>query len=1119
MCKRILHLNLAFLGSALLLLIVVHTPGFILPTRAAPFNTAAPGDVVINEVAWMGTAASTYDEWIELYNTTEQTIPLTGWHLYAADFGPTLTLEGEIEPLGYYLIERSDDDTVGDISADWVGPFSGGSLDNDGEILYLDDASGGRIDTANVEGGSWPAGDNATKQTMERIDPRGPDTSDNWCTNDGVTHNGEDADGNPINGTPKAPNSCYVSSEPAPQLNLVKTGPAAVAPRTLFTYHIAFSNTGTLTATNVVLTDTLPTGLATVAQTSPYSFTAAGQTLRWDVGELPTATLGQIALVVSQTEALAGHVTNHVTATADVGQGATSAWTTDIVPDVRLYALQPGNYGDGGEAAALINLSADAVPLNGWCLGDRVSFGTRACFPAGAEIAPREILWLAEDNAGFTSVWGFEAHWAVTQSTTLLEGHWPGFTDDGKTVYVLDDRDNVVDTLAYGKGSTDVGWTGASVPHPYAGYNDKAQVLYRKLDQATGRPVPDTDSAADWAQDPADPHDGRKVRYPGWDLEALFFPAEIATTHAVTVAVAPDAGLDVVSRTLASARDSILLQGYAFESVALYETLEARLQAGVAVTLLLESKVVGGIADDEKWIVDQIDAHPNGSVYFMGGDVRRYRYQHAKFIVVDGKRALVSTDNFTPRSMPADRLDNGTRGHRGVLFVTEAPGVVARLQALFARDCDLTRLDVARYGEDFAAGLAPPTGYEPLPEPDWTTYTAVFSRPLVATATHFTVMHAPEHSLRDGDALLGLLNRADSGDEILGLQLNEPLTWTWGVGAVGRNPRVQALIEAARRGASVRLLLDAYYDEPQHVNKNTATCVHLNAVAAAEGLTLTCRLANVTGLGVHAKVFLVDLGTEQWVHVGSLNGSETSNKVNREVAVQAASPALHAYLQEVFEYDWVRSHGPMVHRVLLPLVFRDYAPPAAYPLFTEVYINPSNPGGGDETLKEWMELYNPTRETFSLQGWTVGDALSEGDYGDGRYAFPEGAGLSPAQVVIVAACAGDFSAAYGRNPDYEWLGCDDNVPDLTPVGAWEGFGPALGNTQDEVLLHDATGALVDSVAWGGVARADVIPFVDFEAPFPTGGSLERSPAYSDRDDCSRDFRVRYTPQPGEIWAP
>jgi len=43
----------------------------------------SPGDVVINEIAWMGTPCSDYDDWIELYNNSLLPVDLTGWSLKA----------------------------------------------------------------------------------------------------------------------------------------------------------------------------------------------------------------------------------------------------------------------------------------------------------------------------------------------------------------------------------------------------------------------------------------------------------------------------------------------------------------------------------------------------------------------------------------------------------------------------------------------------------------------------------------------------------------------------------------------------------------------------------------------------------------------------------------------------------------------------------------------------------------------------------------------------------------------------------------------------------------------------------------------------------------------------
>jgi len=409
----------------------------------------------------------------------------------------------------------------------------------------------------------------------------------------------------------------------------------------------------------------------------------------------------------------------------------------------------------------------------------------------------------------------------------------------------------------------------------------------------------------------------------------------------------------------------------------------------------------------------------------------------------------------------------------------------------------------------YSNAYAPPGYFTPIPPVDWTTYTVAFSPTLATTASHLTLLHAPEHTLRNRDALIGLLNGTLSGT-IDVMQLSEPVTWTTNAGDVGLNPRIVALIAAAQRGVSVRLLLDANYDDPSNAKNNTATCLYLKSLHLP---TLQCRLANVAGLGIHAKIFLVDDGDGQWVHLGSINGSETSNKANRETAIQFMSPAGYAYMRAVFDHDWELGHAPMIHQLYMPLTMRDYIPPADYPLITEIFINP----GGEDAGKEWVEIYYPGNETVSLAGWSLGDAINIGDYGDGRYIFPEGAQLLPRQVIVVAACATQFATAYGFNPTYEWTNCDPLVPDMVPAGAWNGFGIALGNATDEVLFLDASTALVDSAAWGGEPRVGVIPFpIDVDSTFPSDASLKRYPPSYDHDDCTRDFYASYQPSPGRV---
>ncbi|MGH9866893.1 MAG: lamin tail domain-containing protein [Candidatus Polarisedimenticolia bacterium] len=140
-------------------------------------------DVVIHEIAWMGSTTSLNDEWMELRNNTGGDIDLTGWTLRSADGTPDVTLAGTIPAGGFFLLERTDDGSVPGIDADQIYT---GALGNTGEILELRNALLGIQDSVNA----WHAGNNTTKQTMQRVDPLVDGTlASNWT-------NG------PVNGTP-----------------------------------------------------------------------------------------------------------------------------------------------------------------------------------------------------------------------------------------------------------------------------------------------------------------------------------------------------------------------------------------------------------------------------------------------------------------------------------------------------------------------------------------------------------------------------------------------------------------------------------------------------------------------------------------------------------------------------------------------------------------------------------------------------------------------------------------------------------------------------------------------------------------------------------------------------
>jgi cardiolipin synthase len=571
--------------------------------------------------------------------------------------------------------------------------------------------------------------------------------------------------------------------------------------------------------------------------------------------------------------------------------------------------------GEPDEAVQLWNVSASRVDLSGWQLTDNEA---TAIFPPGAGLDPAQYLWCTKTATDFTREFGFAPDYEYGGNSDPnvpdMTGHAPTLANSGDEVVLKDPAGQVMDALVYEAGQTgQAGWSGPALqPQPHFG--PEGQILYRKLDQATGQPVADTDTAADWAQDPADPVEGRRVRYPGWDLETFWQPASTTETAHLTVAVAPDNALDALIGLIDQATTSLDVVGYTFEHPRLAEAVAERAQHGVAVRVLLEGDPAGGIQDGERWSAQQIEA-AGGQVTFMVGRRRgthaRYAGMHAKYMLMDGRELVVSSENWSPGAFADDDKSDGTFGRRGFLLATDAPTIVARAQAVFDADLDPAHhRDLFRWTASDPEYGAPPPGFVPIPTSNGTFYRVVAPAPLAVTGTlPLELDQAPEHSLRTRDSLLGLLARAGPGDLILTEQLYERLCW----GAADctpqedPNPRLEAYLAAARRGATVRLLLDRRFDDPSDPRSNGAVATTLNAQAAAEGLALEVRLGNPTGNGLHGKLVLVQANGRGWVHVGSLNGSEVSSKANRELALQVQSDAAFDYLRRVFDYDWAIS--------------------------------------------------------------------------------------------------------------------------------------------------------------------------------------------------------------------
>ena len=170
-----------------------------------------PKTVVVNEIGWMGVSAGkSGDEWLELYNNTIEDIDLSGWKIAVSDKIINWDNIDHILPAGsYYLLERTDDDSVFEVEANGIFTLTNG-LKNTGEKIILLDNASSTIDVVDCSQ-KWYAGttDNGYR-SMERLNPNQPGSlTSNWQTSDSVAPKGRPHGGSTMFGSPGYQNTSY----------------------------------------------------------------------------------------------------------------------------------------------------------------------------------------------------------------------------------------------------------------------------------------------------------------------------------------------------------------------------------------------------------------------------------------------------------------------------------------------------------------------------------------------------------------------------------------------------------------------------------------------------------------------------------------------------------------------------------------------------------------------------------------------------------------------------------------------------------------------------------------------------------------------------------------------
>ncbi|MEA2006695.1 MAG: TasA family protein [Patescibacteria group bacterium] len=160
------------------------------------------GDVVINEIMWMGSTEDKKDEWIELRNMTDCDIEIGKWRIEnAKKKGNTYKIPANntIPANGYFLIANFPEPSANTaLSVDPDVHSAGLSLDNDdnGNLVLTTAKKDGKVVIDEALGkNEWPAGINKRgndplRQSMERNDEPDDGLKENsWhtCEDEGCT--------------------------------------------------------------------------------------------------------------------------------------------------------------------------------------------------------------------------------------------------------------------------------------------------------------------------------------------------------------------------------------------------------------------------------------------------------------------------------------------------------------------------------------------------------------------------------------------------------------------------------------------------------------------------------------------------------------------------------------------------------------------------------------------------------------------------------------------------------------------------------------------------------------------------------------------------------------------
>ena len=524
-----------------------------------------------------------------------------------------------------------------------------------------------------------------------------------------------------------------------------------------------------------------------------------------------------------------------VLAPAILSEGAVSG---EEAGGILFYEVYP--FGDH-EGISLFNYSSKNVNLKGWSVSDgegTLTFVRDVNVASGTRLTIAKAISADDWFSGRDHVIAFDDNRIEKKGSFVLAN-----TGDDVSLY----RNGVIiDAVCYGNKRIEAGWAG-----------DPAVLPSNKYLLRLGSK--DTDTSADWVS-----------TKPG--LTNRTFDPELYFDAKVTPFSFPESQGIPIFRELEGAEHEILISMYILTNVQLAALLcESASQRNVAVRILLEGDVLGYDMTSELTLMRSI-VDAGGEVYLINdpvpGNYERFSYFHNKYAVVDGRKVIVTSENWTSGNLSPDC------SNRGWGAVIESEGLAEYAKNVFFNDLNPEHGDVRTLLSSYP-GLKPYQGsmaYGGTVPYNAETFDAAVM-PILSPDNSRTAM---KHFIGKAETRV-YSQQLDLGSSYRIIADPSPLEW---------------MSRAADRGVDARFILDSSTggSEDEVINLiNNTTGVKAISVNGRESFSM-----------IHNKGVIID----DCVWIGSVNWTETSFTGNREFAVVIDSYEVTEFFAALFIEDW-----------------------------------------------------------------------------------------------------------------------------------------------------------------------------------------------------------------------